>query len=177
MKFEKLSADEMQRLDIERFKQAQKLPVCLILDNIRSAHNIGSIFRTADAFRIESILLAGISATPPQKDIMKTALGATETVHWEYFASTIDAIQHVKESGYTVVAVEQVKQSIALQDFTAGLKTAFVFGNEVSGVSTGALELSDLCVEIPQFGSKHSFNVAITAGMVLWDTFIKTKHL
>ena len=108
---------------------------------------------------------------------MKTALGATETVHWEYFASTIDAIQHVKESGYTVVAVEQVKQSIALQDFTAGLKTAFVFGNEVSGVSTGALELSDLCVEIPQFGSKHSFNVAITAGMVLWDTFIKTKHL
>ncbi len=178
MKFDKLTADEMQRLDKERFKMAEKLPVCIVLDNIRSAHNVGSIFRTADAFRIESIYLTGICATPPQKDVMKTALGATETVQWKYFLSTVDALTDLKEKGFSIVAVEQVKQSEALQAYMPSGKTAFVFGNEVSGVSADALEQCDQCIEIPQFGSKHSFNVAITAGMVLWDVFTKTKkHL
>lgn len=177
MNFEKLSMENLGRIDAETFKESEKMPVILILDNIRSAHNIGSIFRTSDAFRITAIYLTGICAVPPHKELMKTALGATDTVTWKYFEKVEDAIKDAKSSGYYSVAVEQVTNSIYLQDFKPGIKTAFVFGNEVNGVSDEALNLCDASLEIPQFGTKHSFNVSITTGIILWDTFLKLKTL
>ncbi len=177
MKFEKLTMENLGRMDTPEFKESNKLPVIIVLDNLRSAHNIGSIFRTCDAFRVEAIYLIGICAIPPQKELMKTALGATETVVWRHFEYCNEALLLLKKDNYFIAAVEQTNQSILLQNFIPQSKTAFVFGNEVNGVSNEALEFCDASVEIPQFGTKHSFNVSITAGIILWDTYNKTKTL
>jgi 23S rRNA (guanosine2251-2'-O)-methyltransferase len=171
----KLSMDELNRVSVEQFKELKKMPVIYVLDNIRSQHNIGSVFRTADAFRIEKILLCGITATPPNREMNKTALGATESMEWSYYEKISDAINELKSAGYIILAVEQAEGSIPLQLFSPDTdeKFAFVFGNEVNGVSGEAMELADACIEIPQFGTKHSMNVSITAGIVLWDIFLK----
>lgn len=169
----KLKMHELNRVSLEKFQEIQKIPVVLVLDNIRSQHNIGSVFRTADAFRVEKIFLCGISATPPNREIQKTALGATESVQWVYSEDVSAAVKNLKESGYQVVAVEQAEGSISLADYQppAGGKIALVFGNEVNGVSESVMEIADGCIEIPQFGTKHSFNVSVTAGIVLWEIF------
>ncbi len=166
----KLSMDELNRISVEKFKQVVKIPLICVLDNIRSQHNIGSIFRTADAFKIESIHICGISATPPNREISKSALGATESVDWRYFPSTLESVVFLKEMGYLIVGIEQVYGSVDIRNFEIKTheKIAVVFGNEVNGVSDEVLELCDYCVEIPQFGTKHSFNVSVTAGIVLF---------
>jgi tRNA G18 (ribose-2'-O)-methylase SpoU len=173
----KLSMSDLNRLSAEEFKSSEKLPVIIILDDVRSAYNVGSIFRTADAFRIEAIYLCGISARPPHKDISKTALGATESVDWKYFDNVSDAANILRPNGYRVYAVEQVDASISLGDFhpEAGSRNAFIFGHEVYGVKEELLSMVDGCIEIPQFGTKHSFNVAISAGIVLWELSRKLK--
>lgn len=173
----KLENSELQRKSVEDFKQAEKTPIIIILDDIRSLHNIGSVFRTADAFLIEKIYLCGITATPPNKEIHKTALGATETVAWEHHDSVISVIQELQSASVEVYAIEQVEQSIFLQDFKvdAAKKYALVFGNEVFGVNQQAIELCDGTIEIPQLGSKHSLNVSVSAGIVVWDLFTKMK--
>ncbi|MCF6169890.1 MAG: RNA methyltransferase [Bacteroidales bacterium] len=175
----KLKNEELNRLSIERYKLAEKLPVVVVLDNIRSLNNIGSVFRTSDAFRIESICLCGITATPPHRDIHKTALGATDSVDWRYFKTTEDAVLDLKKNGYLVLAVEQTDNSILLQDFQASElgKMALVFGNEVHGVTESIVQSADQCIEIPQYGTKHSFNVAVSAGIVLWDIFLNLEKL
>jgi 23S rRNA (guanosine2251-2'-O)-methyltransferase len=162
--------EELGRVNADQFRQMEKSPVICVLDNIRSQHNIGSIFRTADAFRLEKILLCGITATPPNREIQKTALGSTESMDWQYYEDTTSAIQLLKTNGYRIIAIEQAEGSIPLQKFSfeAGSKIALVFGNEVAGVSEEVMELIDECVEIPQFGTKHSLNVSITAGIVIW---------
>ncbi len=171
----KLSMDELGRKTPEVFKASEKMPLVIVLDNIRSRMNTGSVFRTADAFLLEAIYLCGFTATPPHREIHKTALGATESVDWKYFEHTTDAIHHLHENDYTVLALEQTTQSIPLQDFQPEIsrKYAMVFGNEVKGVGEDALALCDQSLEIPQFGTKHSLNVAVTAGMVVWDFFVK----
>jgi tRNA G18 (ribose-2'-O)-methylase SpoU len=171
----KLKNEELNRLSVEDFKKTEKRPLIIVLDNIRSLNNIGSIFRTADAFCIESIYLCGITATPPHRDIHKTALGATESVHWEYYNSTEEAVQKLRQNNYRIVAVEQTDQSILLHHFQPGKseKLGLVFGNEVQGVNEKIVEISDDCLEIPQFGTKHSFNVSVSAGIVLWDIYLK----
>ncbi len=173
----KLKLDELGRISVEEFKQSEKLPLIMILDNIRSLNNIGSLFRTADAFRIEKIYLTGFTATPPHKDIHKTALGATESVEWEYVERIEDLLAFLKKNNIRIAAVEQTDESVMLQNFfpDAGEKWAFIFGNEVKGVSDEALPLVDVALEIPQFGTKHSFNVAVSAGIVLWDITAKIK--
>lgn len=175
--FSKRSMTELNRLTPEEFRVSKKSPVVLVLDNIRSQNNIGSIFRTADAFRLSGIYLCGITATPPHREIHKTALGATESVNWDYHPDTCEAIRKLKAEGYTIVAVEQTHNSTLLSNFhpAAGLKAAFVFGNEVNGVGNEALDQADLCIEIPQFGTKHSLNIAVTVGIVVWD-FAKKMH-
>ena len=167
----KLSMEELNRIDRDQFIQATKVPVIIVLDNIRSQNNTGSIFRTADAFRLEGIYLCGITATPPHREIQKTALGSTESVQWMYFETTLEAILYLKEQGYTLIAVEQTRNSMPLQDFKPGkdLKYALVFGNEVNGVGEAELEKCSLVLEIPQFGTKHSLNVAVSVGIVIWD--------
>lgn len=171
----KLSLAELGRMTTEEHKNSKKLPIVLILDNLRSQHNIGSIFRTADAFRLEAIYLCGISATPPNREIHKTALGATESVTWKYFETTMQAVEVLKNSKYRLCSVEQTEGSISLNDFivpeSAGL--GIVFGNEVGGVEQTVVDASDYCVEIPQFGTKHSLNVAVTAGIMIWEVFNK----
>jgi len=171
----KLQMNELNRLSIDKFHEMEKIPVVVVLDNIRSQHNIGSVFRTADAFRVERIVLCGISATPPNRDIQKTALGATESVKWTYSQDVIQALNYLKSNGYTIIPVEQAENSVSLADFhpAPGLKIALVFGNEVQGVSEEVMSVADQCIEIPQFGTKHSFNVSVTAGIVLWDIFNK----
>lgn len=171
----KLRNEELVRLDVDGFKQAQKLPVVLVLDNIRSLNNIGSVFRTADAFLVEKVYLCGITATPPHKDIHKTALGATESVAWEYAADTVSLLQRLKAKGYGVVAVEQAEGATELQAFQVrdGAKYALVFGNEVKGVEQAVVSQSDTVLEIPQFGTKHSLNVAVSVGVVVWDVWSK----
>lgn len=170
----KTSNADLNRLNIEDFKKADKLPVWIILDNVRSQNNTGSIFRSSDAFRLEGIVLCGITATPPHREIHKTALGAEDAVYWEYEEDILKAIAKFKEKGYEIVAVEQAEESVALQDFNPeGKKLVFIFGNEVSGVSEEAIAISDQCIEIPQFGTKHSFNIAVSAGIVLWEVFKK----
>jgi tRNA G18 (ribose-2'-O)-methylase SpoU len=166
----KLSMDELGRKSVNEFRQAEKMPVVVVLDNIRSMHNVGSVFRTADAFLIQGICLCGYTPQPPHRDIHKTALGATDTVAWRHFAVTSDAIRSLKEEGYTVLAVEQTEGSMRLNELSleAG-PVAVVFGNEVSGVDAAALVLCDGSVEIPQWGMKHSLNVSIAAGIVLWE--------
>ncbi|MDO6432462.1 RNA methyltransferase [Flavitalea sp. BT771] len=171
LRMRKLGMDELGRLSVDEFRQSEKMPVVIVLDNIRSMHNVGSVFRTADAFLIRGIYLCGYTPRPPHRDIHKTALGATETVEWKYFQDIREALQQLKEEGYKVFAVEQVERSIPLQELTAqhSGKTVVVFGNEVSGVGEEALKLCDGSVEIPQWGMKHSLNISIAAGIVLWE--------
>jgi 23S rRNA (guanosine2251-2'-O)-methyltransferase len=173
----KLSMTELNRLSPEDFKSSEKKPIIIVLDDVRSAYNVGSIFRTADAFRIAGIYICGISARPPHKDITKTALGATESVDWKYFQEVRDAVTDLKNDGYKIYAVEQADQSIDLKEFTpeGNTKIALVFGHEVFGVKDEIVNSVDGCIEIPQFGTKHSFNVAISAGIVLWDIIHKMK--
>jgi 23S rRNA (guanosine2251-2'-O)-methyltransferase len=173
----KLTMDELNRVSIEKFDQLDKLPVICVLDNIRSQHNIGSIFRTSDAFRISEIYLCGITATPPNREINKSALGATESVKWQYFSDSRIAIEQLKKTGYKIIAVEQAFESTMLEDFSlqASEKLALVFGNEVYGVSDDVMEMVDACIEIPQFGTKHSFNVSVSAAIVLYQVYISLK--
>ena len=168
--------DELHRISVEEYKRVEKTPIVVVLDNVRSMNNIGSVFRTADAFRIEKIYLCGITATPPHRDIHKTALGAEDSVDWEYVENTLDCVQRLHDAGYAVYSVEQVEGSVMLQDFASeGRKTAVVFGNEIDGVAQEVVDASDRCLEIPQFGTKHSLNVSVTAGIVMWDLFSKMK--
>ena len=168
---QKLSMDDLNRISTEEFKQTNKNPVIAVLENIRSAYNVGSVFRTADAFLLEAIYITGYTCTPPHKEIKKTALGAEETVTWKHFSNANDAINALKENGYKVYAVEQVVNSIMLHkiNFESDEKIAVVFGNEVTGVELETIKLCDGCIEIPQFGTKHSLNVATAAGVVLWE--------
>jgi tRNA G18 (ribose-2'-O)-methylase SpoU len=173
----KLENSELERKSIQDFKTATKTPLILILDDIRSLNNIGSVFRTADAFLIEKIYLCGITATPPNKEIHKTALGATETVDWEHVDDVLTVIQNLKNEGIKIYAIEQVEDAIFLQDFIVDTKEkyALIFGNEVFGVSQKAIEICDGTIEIPQLGTKHSLNIAVSAGIVVWDLFKKTR--
>jgi 23S rRNA (guanosine2251-2'-O)-methyltransferase len=173
----KLKTEELGRVDIEDFKKQEKLPVIVILDNVRSMHNIGSIFRTSDGFSIEKIILCGITAQPSHREIEKTALGATQSVDWVYFEDITDAINSLKKDEYQIIAIEQAENSIMLNHFIPDktAKYALIFGNEVNGVSDEAMNLIDSCIEIPQFGTKHSFNIVVSAGIVLWDFFAKLK--
>ena len=171
----KLENSELERKSVEDFKKAEKTPIIIVLDDIRSLHNIGSVFRTADAFLIEKIILCGITAIPPNKEINKTALGATETVTWEYAENVVDAIENLKTNSVDVYAIEQVENSIFLNDFKVekSKKYALVFGNEVFGVSQDAVKSCNGTIEIPQLGTKHSLNISVTAGIVVWDLFCK----
>jgi 23S rRNA (guanosine2251-2'-O)-methyltransferase len=166
----KLSMDELGRKSVDEFKVAEKTPVIAVLDNIRSMHNVGSVFRTADAFLLEAIILCGYTPQPPHRDIQKTALGATETVDWLYYENTTDAVKALKEKGYKVLGVEQTVDSISLEKFRYSTtdKLAVVFGNEVEGVQQTVLELCDGAIEIPQLGTKHSLNISVAAGIILW---------
>ncbi len=163
--------NELPRKSSDEFRRAKKLPVILLLENIRSMHNVGSVFRTADAFLAEGIYLCGYTARPPHRDIHKTALGATDTVEWKYMDSAVAAVQQLRKAGYQTVAIEQAEGSLPLQSFNrqGGEKLAVIFGNEVEGVSEEVLALCDRCIEIPQFGMKHSLNVSVAAGIVLWE--------
>lgn len=167
----KLSMDELNRLSPEEFKQAKKAPIVVVLDNVRSMHNVGSIFRTSDAFAIEKLYLCGITARPPHRDIEKAALGATESVDWEYAENTLALITKLESEGYTILSIEQAENSISLEKFQVNPteKYAIIFGNEVEGVAQEVISTSKACIEIPQFGTKHSFNVSVTAAIVLWQ--------
>lgn len=167
----------MQRKSAEEMKTAVRLPAVVVLDNVRSAYNVGSVYRTCDAFAAEKIFLCGITAAPPNRELMKTALGSTESVPWEYRKSVYDAVLELKASGYRIVLIEQTDESISLEKFRpdANQKYALVFGNEVEGVSESLLPIADLAIEIPQFGAKHSFNISVSAGIVLWDLYKKLR--
>ena len=173
----KIKNEDLGRLSPEEFKEAPKLPVVIVLDNVRSLHNVGSVFRTADAFVCEGVYLCGITATPPHREIQKTALGATESVSWKYFPNTSDALATLKSSGYKIAAVEQVEGAITLQDFkpSPDEKYALVFGHEVNGVDESTFKFTDVFIEIPQSGTKHSLNISVSAGVVLWEFFRKLK--
>ena len=165
----KLSMEELGRKSVEEFKESPKTPVIAVLENVRSAYNVGSVFRTADAFLIEAIYITGYTAKPPHKEIKKTALGAEETVEWKHFPSANEAVETLKQDGYKVFAIEQVENSISLEKFDAAGKIAVIFGNEVSGVEQSTIALCDGTIEIPQLGMKHSLNIATAAGVVLWE--------
>ncbi|OCB68478.1 RNA methyltransferase [Flavobacterium piscis] len=171
----KLENSELDRKSIEDFKKSDKTPLIIVLDDIRSLHNIGSVFRTSDAFLVEKIILCGITATPPNKEIHKTALGATETVAWEHHENVLEVIENLKKENVITMAIEQVESSVFLQDFKVkqNQKYALVFGNEVYGVAQEAVAICDGCIEIPQLGTKHSLNIAVSAGIVVWDLFQK----
>ncbi|MFV0565474.1 MAG: RNA methyltransferase [Flavobacteriaceae bacterium] len=173
----KLKNSELDRLNVEAFKHVEKTPIIIILDNIRSLNNIGSVFRTSDAFLIEKIYLCGITATPPHKDIHKTALGSTETVAWEYVADTLSLVEKLKTENVTVIAIEQAENATMLNDFhpKPNTKYALVFGNEVKGVAQSVVSASNMVIEIPQYGTKHSLNISVSAGIVVWDIFSKLK--
>ncbi|WP_100610845.1 RNA methyltransferase [Confluentibacter lentus] len=173
----KLKNSELDRLSVNDFKQVAKTPLIIILDNIRSLNNIGSVFRTSDAFLIEKIYLCGITATPPHKDIHKTALGSTETVAWEYVENTMDLVNKLKADGVKICSIEQAENATMLNDFTPKPQTtyALVFGNEVKGVAQDVVNASDVVIEIPQYGTKHSLNISVSVGVVIWDLFIKLK--
>jgi len=173
----KLKNSELNRLEVSEFKQTEKIPLIVILDNIRSLNNIGSVFRTSDAFVVEKIYLCGITATPPNKDIHKTALGATETVTWEYAENTLDVVKKLQSENYIVASIEQADNATMLQDFETSntKKYAIVMGNEVKGVQQEVVSTSDHCIEIPQFGTKHSLNISVTTGIVLWYFLEKLK--
>ncbi|AFD07283.1 RNA methyltransferase [Solitalea canadensis] len=173
----KLKLDELNRVSVEEFKEQEKLPIVIVLDNVRSMNNIGSIFRTSDAFALEGIYLCGISAQPPHREIEKTALGATQSVDWFYFESTQEAVKDLHEEGYEVLAIEQAENSMMLQNFRPekDKKYALIFGNEVNGVDDEVMKMVDGCIEIPQFGTKHSFNIVVSMGIVGWDFYSKMK--
>lgn len=171
----KLTMPELNRLNVNDYHNIKKLPAIIVLDNIRSMENVGSFFRTADAFRIESIYLCGITACPPHREIHKTALGADESVDWKYFETTIEACKHLKEIGYKIFAVEQIENSIKLDEFEASAKSAYIFGNEVDGVDDDVLPYCDQAIEIPQEGTKHSLNVSVTGGIVMFHLFENLK--
>jgi 23S rRNA (guanosine2251-2'-O)-methyltransferase len=174
---QKLKLDDLNRVSVAEFKEQDKLPVVVVLDNVRSMHNVGSVFRTGDGFAIEKIVLCGITANPPHREIEKTALGATLSVDWIHYDQTVTAIEALRKEGYLIIAIEQAKNSTMLNTFKPDPqhKYALVFGNEVDGVSEEVMALIDECIEIPQFGTKHSFNIVISAGIVLWDFFAKLK--
>lgn len=172
--FLKRKNSELGRINLEQYKAAEKAPFVLVLDNVRSQHNIGSAFRTCDAFRIAKICLCGISAVPPTPEIHKAALGAEFSVDWAYFDSALDAVSQLRKEGYTIVSVEQTENATLLQDFRPepGMRYALIFGNEVKGVAQEVADASDLCLEIPQFGTKHSLNVSVSIGIVLWSIIL-----
>lgn len=179
--YRKLRNDELERLSAEEFKEAEKLSVTVVLDNVRSQHNIGSAFRTADSFLIEKIILCGISATPPTAEIHKSALGAEFSVVWEYYQETLRAVEHLQQAGYTILSIEQAERSVSLENLGTALfpgkspflsgnkKYALVFGNEVKGVQQAVVDRSDGVIEIPQFGTKHSLNISVSVGIILWE--------
>jgi tRNA G18 (ribose-2'-O)-methylase SpoU len=168
----KLKITELKRLSPEGYRQVEKIPLIVVLDNVRSLHNVGSVFRTSDAFLIEAIYLCGITATPPNAEIHKTALGAENTVEWRYFEHTSDAVHQLKTESYCILAVEQAENSIPLDKFRMEHRRyAVIFGNEVKGIDQPVMDLCDICVEIPQFGTKHSLNVSVAAGIVIWEIF------
>ncbi|MDK2771162.1 MAG: RNA methyltransferase [Flavobacterium sp.] len=173
----KLANEELNRISKDEFKESEKTPIIVILDDIRSLHNIGSVFRTSDAFLLEKIYLCGITATPPNKEIHKTALGATDTVAWEYAKDVLEVIQKLKDENVKIFSVEQTENSVMLNDFQVETneRYALIFGNEVKGVSQEAINLSDGVIEIPQLGSKHSLNISVSAGIVIWDLFQKLQ--
>jgi 23S rRNA (guanosine2251-2'-O)-methyltransferase len=174
----KLKLDELNRATVDEFKAQDKLPVAVVLDNVRSMHNIGSIFRTSDGFAVEQICLCGITAQPPHREIEKTALGATQSINWTYFETPLQAVETLRADGYKIIAIEQAENSIMLNTFApvANEKYALIFGNEVNGVSDEVMLQIDACIEIPQFGTKHSFNIVVSAGIVLWDFYSKIVH-
>jgi tRNA G18 (ribose-2'-O)-methylase SpoU len=171
----KLKLDELNRASVTEFKAQDKLPVAVVLDSVRSMHNIGSIFRTSDGFAVEQICLCGISAQPPHREIEKTALGATQSVNWTYHENATQAVEKLRKDGYQIIAIEQAENSTMLNEFIPdkNKKYALIFGNEVNGVSDEVMQVIDSCIEIPQFGTKHSFNIVVSAGIVLWDFFAK----
>jgi tRNA G18 (ribose-2'-O)-methylase SpoU len=173
----KLSNDELGRKSVGEFRNSEKQPIAVVLDNVRSMHNVGSIFRSADAFLIERIILTGITACPPHREIQKTALGATESVAWTYVEKSIDAVRELRSEGYKIIAIEQTDPVTELQEFVpdSNEKYALVFGNEVFGVAEDIVAEADLCLEIPQFGTKHSLNVAVSAGVVMWEFVSRLK--
>ena len=179
MEHRKLKITELNRISAEEFKKADKLPLVVILDNVRSLHNIGSVFRTSDAFRVECIYLCGITATPPHPEMHKTALGAEFTVDWKYVNNAVEAVDNLRREGYIVFSVEQAENSIMLEDMRLeqGKRYAVVLGNEVKGVQQEVIDHSDGGIEIPQYGTKHSLNVSVTAGIVIWDLFKQLKTL
>lgn len=173
----KLKNEELNRLTTDEFKNQPKIPVILILDNIRSMNNVGSAFRTSDAFLVEAIYLTGITAKPPHRDINKTALGATDTVAWQHFSTTQEAVQNARSKGFEIAAVEQANNSVYLNNFMpkSTIKYAFVFGNEAFGVEDEIVKNADICLEIPQYGTKHSLNISVSIGIILWDYNSKLK--
>ena len=173
----KLRLDELGRLNLDDYLKVRKLPVIIVLDNIRSLFNVGAIFRTADAFRISQIYLCGITARPPHREIQKTALGATESVKWQYFQNTSKAIEKLKDEGYRIIAIEQTDESMELEKWNCSNmeRMALVFGNEVNGISEQILPMIDSCVEIVQYGTKHSLNVSVSAGIIIWHVFSQMK--
>ena len=175
----KLLNEELGRLDIESFKKAPKFPVVVVLDNVRSLNNVGSAFRTSDAFRVEAVFLCGITARPPHREIQKTALGATESVRWKYFGSTDQAVGFLRADGYQTIAVEQADESTSLNDFRIDKekKYALIFGNEVKGVADNIVKNANIVLEIPQFGTKHSLNISVSIGVVLWDLWVKMQKI
>lgn len=175
----KLKNSELNRLDVATFKNTKKIPLLVVLDNIRSLNNIGSVFRTSDAFLIKKVYLCGITATPPHKDIHKTALGATDSVDWEYVENTLELLEKLKKEQVKIVSIEQAEKSVMLNDFSLEKNTTYavVFGNEVKGVQQKVVNTSDFCVEIPQFGTKHSLNISVSVGVVLWDLFVKFQQV
>jgi 23S rRNA (guanosine2251-2'-O)-methyltransferase len=177
VKMKKLKLEELDRISIEKFKEAKKIPIAIVLDNIRSLHNVGSAFRTADAVRVEKIFLTGITGKPPHREIQKTALGATESVDWEYAESSAMLVKNLKANGYKILIIEQTSKSIPLQTFQpeANEKYCLVFGNEVNGVSDDVLEQGDMALEIPQTGTKHSLNVSVCLGIIVWEVFRKLE--
>lgn len=174
---QKLTMTDLNRVGIEEFKEQEKLPVVVVLDNVRSMNNIGSAFRTGDGFAIEKMVLCGITAQPPHREIEKTAIGATQSVDWVHYENTLDAIRELRTDGYEIIAIEQAVESIMLHKFEPDTKKkyALIFGNEVNGVSDEVMAEIDQCIEIPQFGTKHSFNIVISAGIVLWDFYAKLR--
>lgn len=179
MEHRKLKITELNRISAEEFKKADKLPLVVILDNVRSLHNIGLVFRTSDAFRVECIYLCGITATPPHPEMHKTALGAEFTVDWKYVNNAVEAVDNLRQEGYVVFSIEQAENSIMLENIQLeqGKRYAVVLGNEVKGVQQEVIDHSDGCIEIPQYGTKHSLNVSVTAGIVIWDLFKQLKTL
>ncbi|MBR4265342.1 MAG: RNA methyltransferase [Bacteroidales bacterium] len=176
---EKLSMEQLNRITVEEYKNADKTPMVVVLDNVRSALNVGSVFRTSDAFRVEKIVLCGITACPPNAEIRKTAIGAEQSVDWEYCKDNVEAVTNLKNQGYTIIALEQAKESVMLQhlDLSNYKKVALILGNEVKGVDDKLMDICDLCVEIPQFGTKHSLNVSVSGGIAIWEVYKQLTNL